>query len=75
MKNYPSNDRERIFSRALKEELFQQDSTCSICNQRIVLINDAAIDHIDHYWRGGVTIPENARLVHRTCNLARSHTH
>lgn len=75
MANYPSNDRERIFSRALKEELFQQNNACAICNQRIVLINDAAIDHIEHYWRGGETIPENARLVHRACNLSRSHSH
>ena len=31
----------------------------------------AAVDHIEQYWRGGKTIPENARLTHRYCNMAR----
>jgi 5-methylcytosine-specific restriction endonuclease McrA len=33
--------------------------------------SDADIDHIKHYWRGGKTIPENARLTHRYCNRKR----
>jgi hypothetical protein len=66
------NQREpRCFSFALKEELFNKDSTCSICGQRIQNIDDAAIDHIEQYWKGGKTIPENARLTHRYCNWAR----
>jgi len=69
---YP-NDSQRVFSRQLKEEIYRQDPTCKICNQRITLINDAALDHEKHYWRGGKTIPENARLVHRQCNLQREH--
>jgi predicted RNA-binding protein with PUA-like domain len=67
------NDSQRLFSRKLKEELFNQNSTCQICQQKISLINDAALDHDLHYWRGGKTIPENARLVHRQCNLERQH--
>jgi len=31
-----------------------------------------AVDHIEMYWKGGKTIPENARLTHRYCNWARS---
>jgi len=65
------NDPVRAFSKSLKEQLFQQDSTCSICGQSITLIMDAALDHDKHYWRGGKTVPENARLVHRHCNQAR----
>lgn len=65
------NDRTRLFSRSLKEEMFKQDNTCRLCGQKIVLINDAALDHDKHYWRGGQTVPENARLVHRICNLQR----
>lgn len=65
------NDRKRIFSAKLKAELFAQDNTCQICGQEIKLVQDAAIDHIKHYWRGGQTIPENARLVHRHCNNTR----
>ena len=37
---------------------------------RIVDIDDAHVHHIEHYWRGGKTIPENAGLTHRFCNLS-----
>ena len=65
------NDATRLFSRGLKEEMFEQDNGCHICSQKIVMVNDAALDHAVQYWRGGQTIPENARLVHRICNLKR----
>jgi len=61
----------RCFSLKLKQELFQSDPTCSICGQRIHHIDDAALDHIEQYWMGGKTVPENARLTHRYCNWAR----
>lgn len=62
----------RCFSTQLKIALFQGDPTCSICGQKIQEIDDSAIDHIKQYWTGGKTIPENARLTHRYCNLARA---
>ena len=62
----------RCFSLKLKEDLYKSDSTCKICNQKIQILDDSAIDHIDQYWKGGKTIPENARLTHRFCNWARS---
>ena len=62
----------RCFSRKLKKELFEKDPTCKICNNRISDIDDAAVDHIEQYWRGGKTIPENARLTHHHCNNTRS---
>lgn len=62
----------RCFSYQLKQELFDKNPTCAICGQRIQQIDDAAVDHIEQYWRGGQTIPENARLAHRYCNMARS---
>lgn len=61
----------RSFSLKLKQELFEQDPTCQICTQRIHDIDDAEVDHIQHYWRGGKTLPENARLTHRYCNRVR----
>ena len=61
----------RSFSRQLKKELFDQSRTCAICNNEIKLLDDAVIDHVKHYWRGGKTLPENARLAHRYCNLER----
>ena len=62
----------RCFSKALKQRLFDTNPTCEICGQEIKTIDDAAIDHIEQYWRGGKTIPENARLVHRYCNCHRN---
>ena len=61
----------RCFSLKLKQELYNDDQTCSICSQKIHNIDDAAIDHVKQYWTGGRTIPENARLTHRYCNWAR----
>ena len=62
----------RCFTRQLKEELYGANPTCALCNQRISMVDDAAVDHIKQYWQGGQTIPENARLSHRYCNMARS---
>jgi hypothetical protein len=61
----------RCFTYALKKELFEINNTCAICGNRILNIDDAAVDHIKQYWTGGKTIPENARLAHRFCNNAR----
>jgi hypothetical protein len=61
----------RCFSRALKQDLFDKNPTCQLCGQAIQQLDDAAVDHIEQYWRGGKTIPENARLAHRYCNSAR----
>jgi hypothetical protein len=71
MKSFPPNDVRRAFTRALKNELWEQNRTCALCKNEITTINDAAVDHIEHYWRGGKTIPDNARLTHRLCNSAR----
>lgn len=61
----------RCFTKALKDELFKKQPTCAICGQRISTVDDAAVDHIEQYWRGGKTISSNARLTHRFCNWAR----
>jgi Protein of unknown function DUF262 len=64
-------DRTRVFSKALKDEMWRTSQTCAICNQEIKLVTDSALDHDLHYWRAGKTIPSNARLVHRFCNQKR----
>jgi hypothetical protein len=61
----------RCFTYSLKKELFEKNDTCTICGNIIRNIDDAAVDHINQYWTGGKTIPENARLTHRYCNNAR----
>jgi hypothetical protein len=66
-----SKKQPRCFSNKLKLELFEADPTCKICNNRIQQVDDASLDHIEQYWLGGKTIPENARLTHRYCNASR----
>lgn len=61
----------RCFSFSLKKELFDKNPVCTLCNNQIQSIDDAALDHIEQYWLGGKTIPENARLTHRFCNFSR----
>ncbi|MGP4069737.1 HNH endonuclease family protein [Halobacillus sp. B29] len=62
----------RSFSYEIKEELFNKIPTCVYCKQRIHSIDDSVVDHHVPYWRGGETITENARLMHRFCNQVKS---
>ena len=55
-------------SRELKEKLFKENPTCKECSQRINNVDDSEVDHIQCYWKGNKTIPENAQLTHRYCN-------
>lgn len=64
----------RCFTYSLKQELYNANDTCAICGNKIRNIDDSAVDHIQQYWTGGKTIPENARLTHRYCNNARPRT-
>lgn len=66
-----TNRQPRCFSHALKEQLFKSNPQCQLCGQHISDIDDSAVDHVQQYWLGGKTIPENARLTHRYCNWAR----
>jgi len=61
----------RTFSYQYKKQLWETNSTCAKCGQRIQIIDDAEVDHVEQYWRGGKTIPSNARLTHRYCNRSR----
>lgn len=63
---------ERCFSFELKQKMFNENPICAICGQRIMNIEDAAIDHIEQFWMGGTTTPDNARLTHRYCNNSRN---
>ncbi|MGB5070336.1 MAG: DUF262 domain-containing protein [Flavobacteriales bacterium] len=63
---------DRCFTQTLRQQLYENDDSCAICKNKIVRVDDAAMDHIVQYWQGGMTIPENARLTHRYCNNARA---
>ncbi len=61
----------RSFSASIKHVLYENNKSCAYCDQQIISPDDAEVDHIEHYWRGGKTIPSNARLLHRYCNRTR----
>jgi hypothetical protein len=67
---YPRTE-SRNFSWSIKKQLWDNNPICAICEQQIQTIDDAEVDHIEFYWRGGKTILSNARLVHRFCNRHR----
>lgn len=58
----------RIFPYSIKKQLFDSDATCKICNQQILSIDDAEVDHIVPYAKGGKTTLDNGQLTHRYCN-------
>ena len=68
----PTAKQPRCFSRELKAQLYAANPTCKLCGQHIAELDDASVDHIEHYWLGGQTIPDNARLTHRYCNWSRA---
>lgn len=63
----PKNEN-RIFPYNIKKSLFELDSSCKICNQQIVSIDDSEVDHISPFSKWWKTILENAQLTHRYCN-------
>ena len=65
-------DSQRTFSYEIKKRLYTQDSTCRICNQQIMMIEDSEVDHITPYSKGGKTVIENAQITHRFCNRSKS---
>lgn len=64
----------RLFTRELKMQLYNSNATCAICGNHIADPDDAAVDHVEMYWLGGRTDPDNARLTHRYCNWSRPKT-
>lgn len=67
-KNYT----QRIFSPQLKAKLFKQNPVCAISGQQILAIEDAEVDHIIPYSKGGPTTEDNAQLVLRYFNRAKN---
>ena len=61
---------QRNFSASWKEQLWKADPTCALCGQKIQTVDDAHVHHVEHYWRGGATLPQNSQLTHRFCNLS-----
>lgn len=61
----------RTFPYSVKKELFDKNPICAISGQRILAIEDAEVDHIVPYSKGGKTDISNAQLVLRYFNRAK----
>jgi 5-methylcytosine-specific restriction endonuclease McrA len=60
----------RAFRASEKKALFDTDPTCRLCGNRIMLLEDAHVDHEKPFSGGGETSLKNAQLAHRFCNLS-----
>lgn len=65
-------DSKRNFTLKEKEELYRQSNTCAICGNLIENIEDANVDHIIPWSKGGKTTLDNAQLTHEFCNKSKS---
>jgi len=63
---------QRTFSYQTKKELFEKNPVCAISGQRILAIEDSEVDHIIPFSKGGKTEMDNAQLVLRYFNRAKS---
>jgi len=62
---------QRVFPFSIKEKLFNERPYCAISGQKILAIEDAEVDHITPYSKGGPTTLENAQLTLRYFNRAK----
>ena len=69
-----TNSLQRLYSKSTKEELWYEGYVCPYCNQQILSIDDAEVDHIIPYSKGGNTVIENAQLLHRNCNREKNNS-
>ena len=60
----------RLFTYAVKKQLYESDPTCRFCRGQIESMDDAHVDHILPFAAGGKTETSNAALAHRYCNCA-----
>ncbi len=58
----------RFFAYEYRRVLYDDSSTCKLCQNEIHTFEDSTVDHIHPYSKGGKTTPENAQLAHRSCN-------
>lgn len=63
---------QRTFSYDIKKKLFDDNPVCAISGQKILAIEDAEVDHIIPYSKGGKTNIENAQLTLRYFNRKKS---
>lgn len=58
----------RFHSRSAKKHLLRQSNICALCNEPIVNMKDATIDHKVPVSQGGQDNLQNLQLAHDRCN-------
>jgi rubredoxin len=61
----------RFFPRVIKDALWAESQTCAHCGQQIREFDDAHVDHVMPFSKGGKTEKANGQLMHRYCNGAK----
>jgi 5-methylcytosine-specific restriction endonuclease McrA len=72
--NFGGDTENRAFTSDVKEQLFHNGYVCSYCNNTILNIDDAEVDHVLPFSQGGRTEISNAQLLHRHCNRKKNDT-
>ncbi len=65
-------DPNRLFDQPLRQKLWGDGHTCQICKRVINRYQDAVVDHIEPWAKGGETITANGQLAHKGCNKQKS---
>jgi 5-methylcytosine-specific restriction endonuclease McrA len=71
LKHAKELDKNRAFDEALKQKLWRHSKPkhlCGICGRGIRGYEDATVDHIEPWAKGGKTVESNAQLAHKRCN-------
>lgn len=64
-------DTTRLFNEAHKQRLWRKSKPrhiCGICSKGIGPYDNAVVDHIVPWAKGGKTTPANSQLAHKKCN-------
>ena len=67
-------DTKRFFDEETKQRLWRRSMlkhSCQICGRGIRGYQDAVVDHIEPWAKGGKTEESNAQLAHRACNQSK----
>ncbi len=62
----------RFFDFDFRRHLYEDAPICKLCGNQIHTLEDATVDHIQPYSKGGKTVPENGQLAHRSCNARKN---
>jgi 5-methylcytosine-specific restriction endonuclease McrA len=68
LKHSKALDKTRLFGDTLKQKFWRKGHICQICGKEIRRYQDATLDHIEPWAKGGKTVESNAQLAHKKCN-------